>query len=185
MSPSLRRLYALWHQPGREMRPGWWGALKLPEWREPYVQQPLVRPALDRLIASRLGHSRSIPEMSPAAEALLMDERRDLLCVALGLWALGCPEYLVLQQYRKALSPVLDRRALGQLLVLMPLRSVCEAQLAPDELLEGARRCGLAWLGSSDDPAVLACRLLWEPASPERNGRVAPEAVLEKLLRWL
>lgn len=186
MSPALRRLYTLWCQPGREMAAGWWAALGLAKWQPSYVRQLLLRPALDRLIASRLGHDGATPAMSPLAASLLADDvRRDSLCLALGLWALQCPDYLLFRCYREVLSPMLDVRAMSQLQALIPLSTAHAAKLEPNELLGTALRSGAAWLAASSDPALSLCRLLWEPATPGTAPAVPPEAVLQKLQRWL
>ncbi|VWD64761.1 hypothetical protein BLA50215_07910 [Burkholderia lata] len=186
MSPALRRLYALWWQPGSEMAAGWWTTLGLAEWKQPYARQLLLRPALDRLIASRLGHHGIVPAMSRLADPLLTnDVRRNSLCLAMGLWALRCPDYLMLRLYREALSPLLDARALSQLQMVMPVCSTHAAELEPEVLLESALRTGAAWLSDSSDPALGLCRLLWEPANPSTCPAATPESVLQKLLRWL
>lgn len=186
MSPALRRLHTLWWQPGREMATGWWMALGLSQWQQPYARQPLLRPALDRLVANRLGHCGAVPTMSSVAESLLADDRRrDALCLALGLWVLRCPDYLLLRRYRAALSPMLDAHALNQLQALMPLTAAQAAELEPGELTGSAFRAGAAWLAGSNDPALALCRLLWEPSAAGMSQAATPDAVLQKLLRWL
>ena len=184
MSPALRRLHALWRRPGREMADGWWDKLGLAGWRAAYAGQALTRPALDHLIASRLGHAGGAPEPSPLAEALLEDDmRREALCAALGLWALRCPDYLLLKPYREALSAVLDARAQTQLQALLP-RGAAAAELAPAELPDAARALGAAWLADAAEPSLRLCRLLWAPSA--QAAPAAPlEPALQKLSRWL
>ncbi|WP_199153674.1 type III secretion system domain-containing protein [Chromobacterium sp. ASV23] len=184
MSPALRRLYALWHQPGQDMDAAWWAALDLASWREPYAQQPLLRPPLDDLIARRLGQAGAAPPLPAIAEPLLADEqRREALCMALGLWALRCPDYVLLKPYREALSSRLDGRALAQLQALLPLEGT-RADLTPAMLPARACEIGAAWLADAAAPALRLCRLLWPPST-----LLAPpqpvEPVLQKLLRWL
>ncbi|PRP69729.1 hypothetical protein BUE93_13620 [Chromobacterium amazonense] len=184
MNPARRRLHALWHQPGQEMDAAWWAALDLASWREPYAQQPLLRPPLDDLIASRLGQAGAAPPLSALAEPLLADDaRREALSMALGLWALRCPDYVLLKPYREALSNRLDGRALAQLQALLPLESA-RADLTPATLPARACEIGAAWLADAAAPALRLCRLLWPP-----SALLAPpqpvEPVLQKLLRWL
>ncbi|MBC8642800.1 hypothetical protein IAG25_39100 [Caballeronia sp. EK] len=186
VSLGRRRLYSLWHEPGQEMASGWWGTLRLSKWQEPYARHPLIRPTLNEMIARRLGQTRPVPKMSPLVEEMLTSRiRRECLCAALGLISLQCPDYLVLRRFRTALSPTLDSRALDQLIALMPLDSIYQARVAPEDLLRTALRSGVAWLSSSADPALVVCRLLWDPAGGTMSTFAAPEAVLEKLLRWL
>lgn len=184
MSPGLRRLYALWHQPGRDMDAGWWDALELAPWREAYAGQALLRPPLDALIARRLRQTGPVPALSGAAAALLDDDvRRHTLCLALGLWALRCPDYLLLKPYREALSTWMDARAQSQLQTLLP-QDGGPATLEPHALPQAAAELGAAWLADAADPALRLCRLLWPPSSrPAPAQPVAP--VLLKLTRWL
>lgn len=184
MNPALQRLYALWHQPAQGMDPAWWHALSFATWRDAYKQNPLVRPPLDALIAKRLGHAGPVPSLSTNAAELLADDlRREAICLALGLWALKCPDYLLLKPYREVLANQLAPRALGQLQALLP-QEAHQTMLAPDELPAMACELGVAWLAHSTDPALRLCRLLWAP-SPQPVPEQPIEPVLQKLLRWL
>ena len=184
MNPALRRLYALWHQPGQEMDVAWWETLSLPTWREAYEQQPLVRPPLDALIAKQLGHTGQVPTLSTNATELLKDDlRRHTLCLALGLWALRCPDHLLLKPYREVLANQLAPRAMSQLQALLP-QAHSHTELAPDELPSVACELGVAWLANAADPALRLCRLLWAP-SPRPAPELPLEPVLLKLMRWL
>lgn len=186
MDPALRRLHTLWWQPGREMAAGWWAALGLPQWRQSYLSQPLLRPSLDRMIASRLGHGTAIPPMSALAAVLLADDARcKVLCLALGLWGLQCPDYLLMRRYRDALSSILDARAMNQLQALIPMRAAHAANVEPEDLQEAAWRSGAVWLTASCDPALALCRLLWNPVGAQAGLSNPPDVVLEKLQRWL
>lgn len=183
---AQREIHALWWQPGARMAAGWWDALDLSPWRQAYQQQGGLRPALDTLLARRLGHHTRCPALGAAAAALLADGQaaRDALGVALGLWALGCPDYLALRAYRTALAQVLDARALSQLQALLPAAAGAPPQTEPDGLLALARAHGAAWLSQADDPALATCRLYWEPSTaPAPATPVAP--VLNKLRRWM
>ncbi|MBJ7263173.1 MAG: hypothetical protein JHC61_05290 [Burkholderiaceae bacterium] len=186
MDPALRRLYTLWWQPGREMAAGWWTALGLPQWQQSYVNQPLLRPSLDRMIAHRLGHAKTAPPMSTLAAALLADDTRcQVLCLALGLWALQCPDYLLMRRYRDALSSLLDARVMNQLQALIPVNATHAAGVEPEDLRATAWRSGVVWLAASCDPALAVCRLLWDPVAAQPGPSIPPELVLEKLQRWL
>ncbi|VVE55856.1 type III secretion system domain-containing protein [Pandoraea sputorum] len=184
MSAILQRLYGLWHRPGREMDSGWWDTVELAAWREPYATQALLRPWLDTLIAARLQHTGAVPTETKAAAVLLGDAARArALCLALGLWALRSPDYLLLKPYREALSGELDARTQRQLQALMP-KDGGQATLAPAALPGSATELGAAWLAEASDPAVRLCRLRWAP--PKQRAPAQPvEPILLKLTRWL
>lgn len=184
MSPALRQLYALWHQPGRLMDPAWWAHLGLDDWRTAYATQPLQRAPLDAAIARGLGQCGPVPALSETAAALLAEPGRARACaLALGLWALRTPDYLLFKPYRMALAGGLDARAQGQLLALLPPDGA-PASLTPAELPAAALELGVAWLATLADPAVRVCRLLAPP--PHGAAPAQPlEPVLRKLLRWL
>ena len=56
---SLQRLHQLTWQAGEWMDEGWWSAISLQPWQLSYQQYPATRPALNRLIAGRLGIAQS------------------------------------------------------------------------------------------------------------------------------
>ena len=200
MTPALRQLYALWHQPGRLIDAAWWDHLGLGHWRPVYAAQPLARAPLDAQLARGLGQSGPVPALSELGALLLADPARTRArCLALGLWVLRSPDYLLLKPYREVLagglaaqqaggSPAggeawLDARAQGQLLALLPPDGE-PATLTPAALPGVALALGAGWLASTADPAVRVCRLFGPPA------RYAPpaqpvEPVLRKLMRWL
>lgn len=184
MSPAVQALSILWHRPGADMDPGWWDKVELAAWREPYATQALLRPLVDTLIATRLCHSGPVPNVSETAAVLLGDAARArVLCLALGLWALRSPDYLLLKPYREALSDALDAGTLRQLQALLPTGGA-HATVAPEALPSLATELGAAWLASADDPAVRACRLRWPP--PIQPAPAQPvEPILLKLMRWL
>ncbi|VVE85684.1 type III secretion system domain-containing protein [Pandoraea sputorum] len=184
MSPALQGLYTLWHRPGADMAPGWWDSVELAAWRQPYATQALVRPLIDTLIAARLSHRGPVPPASETAAVLLGNAARArALCVALGLWALGSPDYLLLKPYREALSDALDAGTQRQLQTLLPAGGG-RATVAPDALPSLATELGAAWLAEASDPAVRLCRLRWPP-STQRAPERPVEPILLKLVRWL
>ncbi len=184
MNPAQQQLHQLWYQPGRIMHAGWWTSLGLDAWRDAYATQPLVRPSLDQLITDRLGHQGRVPQLDGLATTLLENEtRRDALCLAMGLWVLRCPDYLLLRTYREALSRVLDDRAQNQLQWTLPAADA-QPSSAPDALLETAWAAAGGWLAEATAPALRICKLFWPP------GHVVamtspPEPALQKLSRWL
>lgn len=188
MTPAQQHLYALWHQPGRLMAPAWWEHLGLGAWRHVYAAHALARAPLDARIAQALGQSGPVPALSGLGAALLAEPARARArCLALGLWVLRSPEYLLLKPYRDALAGVpeagLNARAQSQLLALLPPDTM-PATLAPDALPDAALALGAGWLAHTADPAVRLARLLVAP-----SGVAAPaqpvEPVLLKLMRWL
>ena len=188
ITPALQSLYALWWQPCSVMHPGWWSHLNLDSWLEPYENQPALGTALNKLIGLRLGHDEHcpVPELTPTAQILLEDVNRfKMLGIALGLWALQCPEYLYLRTYRHALKDALDDAALEQLQALFPVDAKMCQRIAPDALPAAAAALGTAWISQADDHAVAAARLFLPP--PDQH--LAPAApimpVLSKLLKWL
>ena len=167
------------------MAPGWWRLLDLAAWQPAYQAHAALRPELDRLIAARLGHAGAPPADDALADRLLTDAaRRDSWCLALGLWALQCPEYLLLRPFRQTLSPALTLAQQTQLLALLPAAPPRTAVLAPALLPAAARQTGAAWLACAAEPTLALCRLLWPPAAqPVPDAPVRP--VLTKLARWL
>lgn len=185
ISPALVTLHTLWWQPGRVMDESWWPALALDTWQQPYAHYPSLRPAIDQVIRMRLGHHGEMPGISAQVSPLLADaERRNALCLALGLWALQCPDYLVLKSYRQTLSTLLSPALIGQLQVLFPAEARAPVRLSPEDLPAVAQAVGVAWLCQSGEPALVLCRLLWarnEVAPPAQ----ALETVLPRLQKWL
>ncbi len=185
MSPELQQLHRLCCTPGAEMAVEWWAALGLAQWRDVYERHPGVRPALDQLIAQRLGYDAVIPPLSAPAEAFLQSAvRRELLCLVLGLWALRSPDYLLMRCYRQVLlAHQVPVSVLKQLQVLAPQDGRLPL-LPADELPQVARALGCAWISHASDKALALCRLYWPPSQME-----APEApllsVVSRLLKWL
>lgn len=178
---ATRQLHRLWWCPGGTMAAGWWSALDLTAWRAPYARQLSLRPALDALLARKLGHDGPPPHSALAAQ--LLTGPRDAVCVGLGLWAMQCPDYLTLRPYRAALAAELGPAPLAQLQALLPGGAAAPG-VEPAALAALARAHGAAWLAAADDPALALCALLWEPSDlPAPAQPLAP--ILHKLLRWL
>ncbi|UCQ48540.1 hypothetical protein DB741_04285 [Edwardsiella ictaluri] len=109
MTPARQHLYQVWHQPGHIIDPAWWGALGLHCWQSIYRDGPLARPALDTLLRQRLGQSGAPPTLTPLSSDLLASaERRTMLLLAMGLWALEAGGLLLLKPYRETLADTLD-----------------------------------------------------------------------------
>ncbi|MBT2869682.1 hypothetical protein JQK19_20845 [Chromobacterium violaceum] len=185
MNPAQRALAELWWRPGGRMDAGWWPHLEMEAWRGDYQRRSGLRPPLDRMIAGRLGQGGALPALSDEAEALLADDaRRGALCLMLGLWSQGCPDYLLLRAYRAPLAAHLDEVALARLPALLPTRAGAVAEWAPEALCGEALRHGGAWLARAEDPAVAVCRLHWAPLARAPRAD-SPLAALRKLLKWL
>jgi hypothetical protein len=189
ITPAHQRLHALWHRPGAVMDDGWWQHMSMDAWRQPYSEHAMVRPSLDAVLAEQLGHQGAIPPLSSQAQILLDDARGgEAFCIALGLWALNCPDYLLLRPYRQVLCEVLGESTLAQLCTLFPTTANAPATIEPPQLIDAARAAGGAWLARANDRAVAATRLLWSPAQtsvPIEVPNACPMPVLDRLRKWL
>ncbi|MGQ5524538.1 type III secretion system domain-containing protein [Chitinimonas sp. PSY-7] len=188
INPALQSLYALWWQPCGVMHPGWWTHLNLDSWRSPYQNQPAIGSTLNKLIGLRLGHDEHcpVPKLTSTAQVLLEDVGRfKMLGMALGLWALQCPEYLFLRTYRQALKDTLDDAAIAQLQALFPVDARMSSSLPPEALPAAAAALGTAWISHADDHAVAAARLLLPPPDMQLAPAAPVMPVLSKLLKWL
>ncbi len=182
MSPSLQAFYRLWHCPGQVMDPAWWAHTGLDRWRFTYERYPLTRPDLDHLLRQQLALEGKPPVLTPLADELLREGRRETLLLALGLWAMQGGALLLLRPYRESLAKRLDGLSLGQLQALLPSGPLPE--LDPEALPETAMGLGAAWLAHTQDPALRACRLFLAPGE-QPPPRECPSPVLQKLVRWL
>ncbi|WP_277990176.1 MULTISPECIES: type III secretion system domain-containing protein [Pandoraea] len=115
-------------QPGEQMDDGWWDVLGLSTWKVLYRRYPACRRQVDRLIVARRGwpvahHAvRCVPPESDATNAMLpilrLVPNLRRVALAYGLRRLGCPDYLLLGTYRRALSPWLDAWQCDRLLLM-------------------------------------------------------------------
>lgn len=148
-SPSVRRMHQLAWQPGAWLHKSWWAHLDLDGWEVPYARHASCRSSIDTVLVARRGFpDAALPAtLSHAQEALLALEPELLkLTTALGLIALDCPEYLLLRDYRKALSEQLQDRACEQLFVLHHVWKSQPAMVGPSALGEVALQAGTQWL---------------------------------------
>ncbi|VVE74883.1 hypothetical protein PCA31118_04856 [Pandoraea captiosa] len=184
--PSLARL--IW-QPGRHMDDGWWDVFGMAPWRAVYRQRPACRASVDRLVIEQRGwpapeqYADCRPADSEAARValhLMPSLRR--VAVAYGLRTLGCPDYLLLGVYRRALSGWLDAWQCDRLL-LMRRDWPSKAALAPEAIgsaamtltgacLDALRRADAP--GCHGDVATVhaAVRQLLPPASEAMTATV-------------
>ncbi|WP_167362671.1 type III secretion system domain-containing protein [Pandoraea faecigallinarum] len=161
------------------MDDGWWDAFGLAAWRASYRKHPACRASVDRLLIERRGWPDATrpgdcaPAMSDAAHAMLRSVanlRR--MAIAYGLRSFGCPDYLLLGNYRRALSPWLDAWQCDRLLLtrqdwpeiraLSPDAIVSAALAHTGECLDAAQPTGSV----SDDGVAtvrVAARLLLPP----------------------
>ncbi|VVE47803.1 hypothetical protein PTE31013_04537 [Pandoraea terrigena] len=194
-------------QPGLHMDDGWWRAFDMLSWRETYRRHAVCRTPIDRLLIARRGWPGSpgtaagdcAPPQSDTAHAMLKlvpGLRR--LSLAHGLRAMGCPDYLLLGSYRRALSSWLDAWQCDRLLLTRrdwPARST----LSPERVVQAALAATGACLDGAPEPLCVdvatvgkAARILLPPpvdTTPLSMGaRVTDEdiwlrlAALEKML---
>jgi len=139
------------------MDDGWWRELGLESWREPYQRHAICRAHVDRLLIARRGWPDTTtqdctPPESDVAHAmlrLLPSLRR--VSLAYGLRALGCPDYLLLGTYRRALSSWLDAWQCDRLLLTRrewPARST----FSPEEIVGAALATAGACLDVAPEP---------------------------------
>lgn len=183
------------------MDAGWWTTFEMSGWRAPYLRHAACRPPVDRLLVERRGWplaGRTNCTLARSEAALVMlhlipNLRR--VALAYGLRVLGCPDYLLLGTFRRALSPWLDAWQCDRLLLTRqewPSHRAFEA----DELATAAMATTGEQLdaictartspGTSDtsgvpDDLVRRSRPAWKPfrGMPERprfRVRVSPES---------
>lgn len=201
---GLTRLGRLIWQPGACMDEGWWRTFEMAPWRDAYRRHPACRPRIDAMLVARRGWPSSarapccVPPHSDAARAMLRlvpGLRR--VALAYGLRVLGCPDYLLLGSFRRALSPWLDAWQCDRLLLTRsewPARSSVVPEALVAEALATAGAClDAAAAASRDDVATVgaAARILLPPAPVAARVSVARAdvdgiwqrfAALEKML---
>ncbi|VVE76820.1 hypothetical protein PSP31121_00911 [Pandoraea sputorum] len=105
------------------MDAGWWNTFGMSEWRTPYLRYVACRPPVDRLLVERRGWPVAVRTDCTLARSeaalgmlhLMPNLRR--VALAHGLRVLGCPDYLMLGTFRRALSPWLDAWQCDRLLL--------------------------------------------------------------------
>ncbi|MFJ2995525.1 type III secretion system domain-containing protein [Pandoraea sp. NPDC087047] len=175
------QLASLIWQPGTHMDAGWWEAFGMAAWRASYERHPACRAHVDRLLIARRGWPASalapdcVPPQSDTARAMLRLVRSlRRVSLAHGLRMLGCPDYLLLGTYRRALSPWLDAWQCDRLLLTRrdwPSRTAyAPEQIADAALALTGARLDAAPVTSADDVATVraAARILLPPSAEAR-----------------
>ncbi|MDM8359423.1 type III secretion system domain-containing protein [Pandoraea communis] len=172
---TVAHLARLIWQPGLHMDDGWWRKFDMMSWRETYRQHAACRAHVDRLLIARRGwpgmaaHDCAPPESDGAHAVLRLMPSLRRVSLAYGLRALGCPDYLLLGTYRRALSSWLDAWQCDRLLLTRrewPARSV----FSPGEIVEAALATTVACLDGAPVPLAVdmatvgkAARILLPP----------------------
>ncbi|QDQ25071.1 hypothetical protein FNU76_01170 [Chitinimonas arctica] len=167
--PEVTRMHQLAWQPGAWMAEPWWEQLGLAAWREQYARMSSVRKALDELIIKRRGFPASaLPAQVPddARYLLSLEPRLPVLLTGMGLVLLGGKPYLMMGEYRRALTRILGGGGCDQLLMLWPRGAGASmVELAADDLPAHALAVGAGWLQRLDlGPAGQALAVLLPPA---------------------
>ncbi|WP_176399097.1 type III secretion system domain-containing protein [Pandoraea sp. PE-S2T-3] len=206
ISFEATQLVQLIWQPGRFMDAGWWQALDMSPWQYVYHHQPATRPPIDRCLVERRGWPTTpdglglaLPLSDAACVTLRLVPNLRRVALAYALRMLGCPDYLWLGDYRRALSPWLDAWQCDRLL-LTRRDWLGRAAFTPDQLVDAAFTAMAALLDAmpaspspSSDVSVAcqATRILLPPGESERPAHVdltappdlwARMAALEKML---
>jgi hypothetical protein len=161
---------------------GWWREFDMVSWQETYRRHVVCRAHIDRLLIARRGwpdtatHDCSPPESDVAHAMLRLVPSLRRVSLAYGLRALGCPDYLLLGTYRRALSSWLDAWQCDRLLLTRrewPARSA----FPPETIVEAALATTGACLDVAPEPLSSdmatvgkAARILLPP--PVDAGRV-------------
>jgi hypothetical protein len=152
IDPVVLRLHELAWRPGAHMQQDWWAHLSIAPWKTDYQLHPGLRRALDALIVQRRGFPLGpLPaSLSPDQVRLMGLERRlPTLLPAIGLFAVGSPELLLLGRYRRQLARMLGEHACDQLAALIPSTRGAMIPIEPEALPELAYAYGRQWLDSA------------------------------------
>lgn len=194
---NVGRLARLIWQPGLHMDGGWWREFDMLAWRDTYRQHAVCRAHIDRLLIARRGWPDAAtrdcapPESDTAHAVLRLVPSLRRVSLAYGLRMLGCPDYLLLGTYRRALSSWLDAWQCDRLLLTRrewPARSA----FSPDEIVEAALATTGACLDSAPVPPATdmatvgkAARILLPPpaeAGPASTGVPAMDDIWPRLV---
>ncbi|ALS60552.1 type III secretion system domain-containing protein [Pandoraea norimbergensis] len=206
ISFEVTQLVQLIWQPARFMDAGWWQTLDMSAWQHVYRHQPATRAQIDRCLVERRGWPTTpdglglaLPLSDAACVTLRLVPNLRRVALAYALRTMGCPDYLWLGDYRRALSPWLDAWQCDRLL-LTRRDWPCLAALTPDQLVDAAFTAMAALFDAmptnhSSSPDVnIACRatrILLPPGESEPSTRLdltappdlwARMAALEKML---
>lgn len=198
---ATQLLQLIW-QPGRFMDPGWWQAMDMSAWQYVYRQQPAARAHIDRrLIEQRRspttpdGLGSVLPLREAACTTLRLVPNLRRVALAYGLRAMGCPDYLWLGHYRRALSPWLDAWQCDRLL-LTRRDWPGLAAFPPEQLVDATLTAMAASLDATPpspftdvNAACRAVRILLPPGESSTHAELTPPpdlwarmAALEKML---
>ncbi len=182
---AAARLARLIWQPGLHMDAGWWREFDMFSWRETYQRHAVCRAHIDRLLIARRGwpgtttHDCAPPESDVAHAMLRLVPSLRRVSLAYGLRMLGCPDYLLLGTYRRALSTWLDAWQCDRLLLTRrewPTRST----FSPEQIVGAALATTGAYLDGAAEPLALdvmtvarAARILLPP--PVDGGHMTPD----------
>jgi len=184
ISAPLQRLHQLSWQPGEWMDEGWWQTLSLAPWQQCYQRYPASRGRLNHLIARRCRETLGpLPASlsAPQEQLMSLESKLPRLCTALGLMAIGCPDYLLLGEYRRQLAFSLGERGCDQLMVLGSFTSPPLAMLTAEALPAMAQARGIGWLCSAAPqcPVIEALRMVLPPTE------ATTETTLGSPIPWL
>ncbi|PTD99275.1 hypothetical protein EIL82_18000 [Pandoraea apista] len=194
---NVSQLARLIWQPGLYMDDGWWRAFGMSSWRDTYRRHAVCRAHIDRLLIARRGWPDTVtrdcaPPESEAAHAVLrLVPRLRRVSLAYGLRMLGCPDYLLLGAYRRALSSWLDTWQCDRLLLTRrewPTRSA----IPPGQIVDAALATTGAYLDGAVTPLAVdmatvskAARILLPPAAeagPTSTGMPATDDIWARLV---
>lgn len=145
---GVQRLHQLVWQPGEWMHAEWWQALTMDAWHQSYRDYPECRAAINlAIIQQRAFPCAPLPStLNDRQQQLLgLESRLPRLCTALGLLALGCPDYLLNGSWRRRLVPILGEHGCDQLLAIGKFHVSALPLLAADQINEQALARGLGW----------------------------------------
>lgn len=151
LNDVTRRLHQLTWQPGMFMHDQWWHALGLREWQSPYRTFVSLRKSVDALILARLNRSFTpLPVKLDPRQLFMMSQEDKLtrLCLALGLVACSCPDYLYTREYRQYITPVLGAQGCEQFLSVFHFSGNCPPQTDPQNILDYLLNRGTGWLNA-------------------------------------
>ncbi|WP_150739731.1 type III secretion system domain-containing protein [Pandoraea anapnoica] len=120
---ACARLARLIWQPGWHMDAGWWDTFGMSGWHAAYRRHAECRPPVDRLLVERRGwpvagqNDCKLPRSEAALTMAHLIPNLRRVALAHGLRVLGCPDYLLIGTFRRALSPWLDAWQCDRLLL--------------------------------------------------------------------
>lgn len=195
--PQVVRMHQLAWAPGRYLHPLWWRYLDLDGWDVDYLAHPACCRALDTLIIERRGFpDGALPgDLAEGQRKLLnLEGRLPMLLTALGIFASGTANLLLIGQYRRALKPVLGEEGCDQLCAIAPASTNLPGPPdgpEPDAIVEWLLARGCDWMHASlpDCSVWQSLAVLFPPPVPATTPVRAPDgsplAILFRLDRLL